>query len=113
MVIHDLDIPGRSIAPDEADAKFVVHADAPLPDSIAGEFFQPVLWRHAQSLNARRSMYHLKLSHRHCREVDKTRHARPTEQGFGVSALERLDHGQILTFRVSIVKAVTAAGSPP
>jgi hypothetical protein len=92
MVIDDLDIPGRSIAPDETNAELVVDADAPLPDTIAGELLQPVPWRHAQRFDARGGMYHLKLSNCHGGDVGETGHTRPIEQGFGISALERLDH---------------------
>ena len=49
-------------------------------------------------------MQHLKLSNRHGGKVGEPGHARSIEQGFGVSALECLDHSQMLTFRVSIVK---------
>ncbi|OGA09689.1 MAG: hypothetical protein A3H33_14215 [Betaproteobacteria bacterium RIFCSPLOWO2_02_FULL_65_20] len=33
MVIDDFDIPGRPVAPGEADAELVVDADAPLPNA--------------------------------------------------------------------------------
>src|SRR5665647_1795153 len=56
MVIGDLDVPRRSITPCETDAKLVVDADAPLSNPIAGEFLQSVLWRHAQSFDARGSI---------------------------------------------------------
>ena len=92
MVIDDLDIPGCPIAPDETDPELVVDADAPLPDTIARELFQPVFRRHAQRLDTRRGMYHLQLSHCHGSKVGKARYARPIEQGFCISALERLDH---------------------
>jgi len=105
MVIDDLDIPGRSIAPDEADTILVVDTDTPLSETIAGELLQPILWWHAQRLDARGRMYHLKLSNRHISKVGETGHSRPVEQGFGISALERLDHKQILTQGVSIVKS--------
>ena len=104
MVIDNLHIPSRSIAPDEADSELVVDANAPLPDTIARELLQPVLWRHAQGLDACGGMYHLKLSKRHGGKVGETGHTRPVEQGFGIPALERLNHRSILTQHVSIVK---------
>ena len=120
MVIDDLDIPGGSIAPHETDAELVVDADAPLSDTIAREFLQPVLWRHPQRLDARGGMHHLKLSHCHGGEVGKTRHTGSIKQGFGIPALERLDHTQILTPHVSIVKGrsreprpAPGSGTPP
>ncbi len=104
MVIDDLDIPGRSIAPDKANAELIVDTHAPLPDTIAREFLQPVIRRYAQRLNARGGMQHLKLSNRHNSKVGETGHTHAIEQGFGIPALERLDHQRILTPRVSIVK---------
>jgi hypothetical protein len=107
VVIDDLDIPSCPIAPYETDSELVVYANAPLPDTIAREPLQPIPWRHTQRLDARGGMYHLKLSNCHGGEVGKTRHTRPIEQGFGISAPERLDHIPILTPCVSIVKVVT------
>ena len=75
-----------------------------MPDTIAREFLQSILWRHAQRLDACGGMEHLKLSNRHGGKVGETGHTSPIEQGFGISALERLDHRQILTSYVSIVK---------
>ena len=46
MVIDDLDIPRRAVAPREADAELIVDADTPLPGAIAGKLLQPVLRRH-------------------------------------------------------------------
>jgi predicted nucleic acid-binding protein len=37
-------------------------------------------------------------------EADETRDALPIEQRFGVGALERLDHGRIVTLRMINVK---------
>lgn len=105
MVIDDLDVPRRSVTPGEADAELIVDADAPLSNPIAREFLQPVLWRHTQSFNARGGMYHLKLSHCHSGNVGETGDTCALEQGFGIPAPERLDHGKILTHSVSIVKS--------
>ena len=85
MVIDDLDIPGRSITPDEADAELVVDADAPLPDTIARELLQPVLWRHTQNLDACGGMYHLKLSNCHGSKVGETGDARAPSNKASVS----------------------------
>ncbi len=104
MVIDDFDVPCRTVAPSKADAELVVDADAPLSAPIAGKLLQPVLRRDTQSFDPSGGIQHLKLSHCHASKVGKTSNAHSVEQGFGIPALERLDHGRILTCGVSIVK---------
>jgi hypothetical protein len=94
MVIDDLRIPGRSVAPDKAEAEVVVDPNAPLSGAIAGEFFQSVLRWYAQGFDPRRCVQHLQFSHGYRSDVGESCDTLSLEQGFGVSALERLDHAQ-------------------
>ncbi len=56
MIVHDLDIPGIAVAPDEADAPLVVDTNAVLPDSVASKGFQSVAGRDSQILKAASSV---------------------------------------------------------
>jgi hypothetical protein len=45
MIVHDLDAFRVTSRPLEANAKLVVHADAPLPGARTSQLFQPIAWR--------------------------------------------------------------------
>lgn len=45
MVVGDLDVPGVTIGPDEADTILVVDPDGMLPHPIALQRVEPVRWR--------------------------------------------------------------------
>ena len=50
LVANDLDAPGMSVAPFEAEPKLVVDPDAPLPFAVPLHLLQSILRRHAQKL---------------------------------------------------------------
>jgi len=47
VIIHDFDIVSIAFAPNKADTKLIVDANAMLANSVAGEWFKPVAgWNH-------------------------------------------------------------------
>jgi len=48
VIVQNLDIFGSAIAPHEADAELVVHANAVLPGPRPGELLEPVARRRSQ-----------------------------------------------------------------
>jgi len=103
MVIHDFHVPGSIVAPDEADPELVVDPNAPLTAAIAGQLFKSVAWRYPQSLDSGGRIEHLQLANCDRLDVGESRYAHAVEQTGGIPALERPDHGKILTSRVSNV----------
>ena len=93
MIIDDLNIVGMAGAPNKAEAPLRVDANAVLTCARAFQSFQPISGRNAQAVKNRRGIQHQQLAK--CRPL----HIRaelsrpfPTEQRFGIPAVERLDH---------------------
>ena len=57
MVIHDLDVPGRTVAPLETDPPLIVDADAVLPPPITVQSFEPIARRNPQIVELFRRVY--------------------------------------------------------
>jgi hypothetical protein len=48
VVVHDLDVPYRTLAPLEANPPLIVDADAVLAEPIAVQSFEAVAWRNPE-----------------------------------------------------------------
>jgi hypothetical protein len=48
VVVHDLDVGGSCVGPDEADPPLLVDPDAVLASPFSAECFQPVAGRYAE-----------------------------------------------------------------
>ena len=104
MIVDNLNVFRVRARPAEAHPELIVHADAVLPSTVAFQGFQPVTRWDAQVVHLSRLVQLLQFPARHGFEVGEARYALPVEQGFGVGALERLDHERILTLRMINVK---------
>ena len=105
MVVHDLDVFGIGPRPAEADAKLVIHANAPLAGPVPFQELEPVRGRCAQVLDTPGQVELLKFAQRRALDIRETGHAPEPEQRLSVDALEGLDrHREIVTFCVIIVK---------
>src|SRR5664280_820520 len=61
VVVHDLDVGGSGVGPDEADPPLLVDADAVLSGPVPAECFQPVARRHSQVVERFGSVQHHQL----------------------------------------------------
>jgi hypothetical protein len=104
MVIDDLNVVGMAVFEAEAYAPLIVDADAPLPDTVALQLLQSVIGRNAQVFRLFRPVEHRQLAQGHDLNIHETGNPLAVEQGFRVGALERRDHGWMLTNGVSNVK---------
>jgi hypothetical protein len=104
MVIDDLNVVGMTALKTETYAPLIVDANAPLPDSVALQLLQLVIGRNTQIFQIFRPIEHRELAQGHDLDIHETGNPLAIEQGFRVGALERRDHGLMLTNRVSIVK---------
>ena len=60
-VVHDLDVDGSGIGPDEADPPLLVDPDAVLSCSVSAECFQAIAGRYAQVVERFRGVQHDQL----------------------------------------------------
>jgi len=93
VVMDDLDLEGMAILESEAQPPLIVYANAPLPDTITGQGFEPVRWRLAQLVD-RRCCFQLIQPH-HRATLDSGRQSpRGTgrEQPFGILVGKAPDH---------------------
>lgn len=72
MIVHDLDIVGRSIYPSETDTPLITHTNAVLPFAISLEQFESITRRHSQCARITGSMDHLELAPSHPFDIVKT-----------------------------------------
>jgi len=93
MIIDDLHVPCRAVAPDEAHPPLIVDADAPLALAVAFQGFQPVVRRNAQRVNALGGVQHLELPDRHLCDIGEAGYPLALKQGPGLFGSEPLDHG--------------------
>jgi len=112
MVIDDLNIVYMAALEAEAYAPLIVYADAPLPNSVALQLLQFVIGRDTQISQIFRPVEHRQLAQSHDLDIHETGNPLTVEQGFRIGALERRDHGQILTNCVSNVKHYSQLPAP-
>jgi len=67
-VVEDFDVPRPVISPTETDSPLIIDADTVLPSPVAATFLQPVTRRHAQVVQVRRTVEHLRFSFSLCLE---------------------------------------------
>lgn len=72
MIVHDLDIVGRSIYPSETDTPLMTHTNAVLPFAISLEQFESITRRHSQCAQITGTMDHLELAPSHPFDIVKT-----------------------------------------
>lgn len=98
MVVDDLDMPRRAVAPDEADAPSVVDANAVLTPAIAPQSLQSIAGRCAQVVEPADRIKRQKLHP--CALLARSRQAASrmaSEDGSGVLVGEAPDHGCSVT----------------
>ena len=111
MIIDNLHTIGVSVPPLETDAPLVVDADAPLPFPVAGELFKAIRGRNAKEIKGSRTVNLRELSQGDALDVGrKLLREESVEYLFRFLALERPDHGYIVTYGVSIVKGYYSGG---
>jgi len=105
MVIDDLDVIRITLAPDKADAPLFVYPDTVLAFPVVMQSFQVIGRGDSQGLKKARRIENIELD---CRRT--LNHLRQlcgkasVEQLLGLLAIERLDHGAILSHMDIIVK---------
>lgn len=104
VIIYDLNVFRVRASPAEARPELIVYADAVLPGTVAFQGFQSIARWDAEVVYVACLVQLLQFPARHGFEVDEACHALSVEQGFGVGALERLDHGGRVTPRILTVK---------
>jgi hypothetical protein len=92
VVVHDLYIARRAVAPFKTQTPLIVDADAPLPLAISLQGFQPVLRRNPQKREVGCSVLLLQFAPSHLFNIDEARDALVLKQGLRVLASERFNH---------------------
>ena len=97
MVVHDFNIQrgtaDRSLLPAKADSPLIVDTDTVLPFAIALERLKMITRRNPQIGNGTRLIEVKQLAPRYPLDRPKAWHHTIMEQGFGVAASKRFDHG--------------------
>jgi hypothetical protein len=105
MVINNFDIISMTVLPVEADPPLVVDPDAPLAFSLADKLFQPVSWRYAKKFQRCRAVDLCQFTKGHSMYVLRQSGCKyALEYLFRILAAKSLDHGDLLSWRGSIVK---------
>jgi hypothetical protein len=105
VVIRDFHIFSALALPEKANAPLVIDPDAVLPLSVASERLKPVPGRNLKVFDIGGAVKDQEFSQ--CGSLDVTWNLPgtvPTENPFGLSVLERADHGYIVTLSVNNVK---------
>lgn len=97
VVVHDLNILGVAIHPNEADAVSIVDPDAVLSSPVAGQRFEPVSGKCRQVSKCARCVDLLQLPLGHPRDLLQTSAEVAGKQRLGLGVLERPDH---VTFKL-------------
>jgi hypothetical protein len=97
VIVHDLDIFSASVCPTEAHAELIVYPDALLPGAITFQGFESIAGRHPQIVQSARDLQLPQLASRHVRDVREPTDPLASRKSLCVGALERLDHGPIVT----------------
>jgi len=106
VIVHDFDLVGVSISPDEADAPLVVDANAVLPRSIVLQCLEPVPRRNPQGIKSRRGVQLRQLAPCHGMQSGwQPAHNLPGKNPGCILVREGLDHKRILTLPVIIGKS--------
>ena len=94
MVIDDFNIIGIALSPDEADAPWVVNADAVLTDTIVFEGFQHSARRQGQGFKPGCRIHLQEFSERDPLRVGtEPLGGAPLEHVLGMAVAKALDHG--------------------
>ena len=104
MVVDYLDIFRSGSCPPEADAVLIIHSDAVLALPISTQRFQPVSRRDPQVLKGHRDLELPQLPARNLLYADELPDTLAARKRLSIGALERNDHGTIVTRRVINVK---------
>jgi hypothetical protein len=104
VIVHDLYVFRACGSPSKADPVLIVHPDAVLPGPLSLQSFQPVARRHHQILQTIRDLKLSELASRDRFDVYEPSDPIAVRKRFHVSALERSDHGSIITRGVMHVK---------
>jgi len=97
VVIHDLDVFSTAVSPSKAQAILIVDPDAVLACTVTAKGFKAIARRDAQVLQMCRNFQLPQLSQRHALELYEPSNTSPGCQPSGITALERPDHGGIVT----------------
>ena len=98
MVVDDLDMPRRAVAPDEADAPSVVDANAVLTPAIAPQSLQSIAGRRAQVVEPAGCIKRQKLHPRALLDRSwQAANGMASEDGSSVLVGEAPDHGPNVT----------------
>jgi hypothetical protein len=100
VVIHDFNLVSAVVVPHKTNAPLVIDANAVLPFSVVLQRLKVIARRNSQTDQFRDCLQQQQLAPRHPFDVSEPRHKLASEQGLGVGANERMDHGIIL-FRVT------------
>jgi hypothetical protein len=92
VIVHDLNIIGISITPDEADAVPIVDPDAVLSTSVTRQRLQPIAREHCEVAELAGGMELLQLPLSHAGNPLQAAAGPPAEQRLGFRVLERPNH---------------------
>jgi hypothetical protein len=92
MVIDDLDLFRRAIAPDKADSPLIVDPDAMLPLPAAAQSLKPVSWNGCHVFQFLGVVQHPKLPPCHRSNVAELAAPLASEEIPGLLAAERANH---------------------
>ena len=105
MVIDDFNATCLTVRKDEADAPLVIYAYAPLTIAIAAQFFQTVVWRNPQVVEAVRIIQHPQLAPRYgLNLVGQFSRELALPDGTRRIVMKAAYHGGMLSHRDSTVK---------
>jgi hypothetical protein len=104
MIVHDLDVFGACVRPTEAHSELIVYTDAMLSRPITPQGLQPIARGHPQIVQTARDLQLPELTSRNGGDVREPFDPPALRNSLRVGALERLDHGPIVTLYVINVK---------
>ena len=111
MVVRNLNIVGVASYPPEADPPLIVDPDAVLPGSLSAQLLQAIPGRHAEVVQADRRVELPQLAQRHALNVRaQLTHRLAVKQPLGSPVAETVNHGGMITRRVTICKAAAGVG---
>ncbi len=93
MIVNNFNILWPLVGPDKTDTPLIVHPNAPLTGSVAGEFFKPVARRRTKVLDAVSSVKLRELAHQYSSYLHPFRWARFRFEKYSRSSIRKgLDH---------------------
>ncbi len=105
VIIHDFNVGGTSIRPNEANPPLIVDPDTVLTDTISLKDLKPVAWRREKIFQPVRGVQHVELPGRNSGDTPPIRRSLPVRKKCSVSGsaklwiMKALDHDYLNTLR--------------